>query len=487
VGIVQLNQIKTRITDTVAPLIDVSDVKAGEEDIARLTRGLAAFVLVELMDASPEEAAAAVTDGFKDNGVDAVAIDAENSVVYLVQSKWSKNGKGSPAAGDIHKFIQGFRDLVNAEFGRFNEKLQAKEVGLLLALNDPNVRFVLVVAHSGQDPLSEEADVAMKGLLDEVNDPIQTASFIMLSQAELHGFLVTGVHGSAPDLPSVTLYDWGSTQEPFAAYYGQVDASAVAEWWKKHNVKLFRQNLRQFLGDSDVNSSIIETLGSEPERFWYFNNGITVLCEKVSKIALGATSRKSGTFAFEGISVVNGAQTVGCIGRAVDDHPEKVADARVSIRFISLENCPPDFAEEVTRATNTQNRVGPREFVALDSEQERLATELALDGKRYAIKSGETTPLPDSGCTVVEATIALACAQPDSDVAVQAKREIGRLWVGAESESRSGQYRTLFNPKLTGDQLWKTVLVLRQVDEALAKEREKRDGRQRFIGSTQIV
>ncbi len=95
-------------------------------------------------------------------------------------------------------------------------------------------------------------------------------------------------------------------------------------------------------------------------KFWYFNNGITVLCQKVAKTALGATSKKAGTFAFEGVSIVNGAQTVGGIGRAADDHPQEVGDARVTIRFISLENCPADFAEEVTRGTNTQNRVGPR-------------------------------------------------------------------------------------------------------------------------------
>jgi hypothetical protein len=154
-----------------------------------------------------------------------------------------------------------------------------------------------------------------------------------------------------------------------------------------------------------------------------------VLCQKVAKTALGGTSKKAGKFAFEGVSIVNGAQTVGCIGRAADDHSQAIGDARVSIRFISLENCPDDFAEEVTRGTNTQNRVGPREFVALDSEQDRLATELALDGKRYAIKSGESSPSPDSGCTVVEATVALACAQSESDFAVQAKREIGRICI----------------------------------------------------------
>jgi hypothetical protein len=478
-GIVQLNQIRSRLDNEIGPNIDMSDVKSGV-DVHRLSRGLAAFALMHLVDLQAPVAAAAITDGGQDKGIDAIEVDAENSVVYLVQSKWSQDGTGSPALGDVLKFIEGFRHLVNAEFSSFNAKIQAKKPELLAALNNPEVRFVLVFAHSGQDPLSSEARDALDKLLAEVNDPIETASFTMLTQAELHNALTTSVHGKPPDL-SVTLFDWGSTQEPYAAYYGQVEAAEIAKWWEKHHVKLFRQNLRQFLGDSDVNASITATLVNEPDRFWYFNNGITALCEQVGKSAIGATSKKSGDFTFEGVSIVNGAQTVGCIGRAMSEHPAQVRDARVTVRFISLENCPPDFAEEVTRATNTQNRVGPREFVALDPEQERLATELALDGKRYAVKSGEATPTPDSGCTVVEATIALACADRDPDLAVQAKREIGRLWAGAE-QGGGGQYRRVFAPSVTGKQLWQSVLVLREVEKALEAERAKRAGRDQLIG-----
>ncbi len=252
----------------------------------------------------------------------------------------------------------------------------------------------------------------------------------MLSQAELRGFLIRGIHGTSPDL-EVTLYDWGSTQEPYAAYYGQVEASAVAGWFADHGTRLFDKNIRQFLGqDSEVNASIIDTLHNQPEHFWYLNNGITVLCERVAKSALGGNRNKTGHFKFSGVSVVNGAQTVGCIGRAMADHPDAVADAHVTVRFISLENCPPEFAGEVTRGTNTQNRVERRDFVALDPQQDRLATELAIDGVRYAIKSGESTPAPETGCTIVDATVALACAQRIPDLAVQAKREIGRLWLG---------------------------------------------------------
>jgi hypothetical protein len=85
VGIVQLNQIKARVLATCGPLVDVSDARADEGEITRPTRGLAAWVLTQVADVDGENAAAAVTDGFDDNGIDAVLVDCENSVVYLVQ------------------------------------------------------------------------------------------------------------------------------------------------------------------------------------------------------------------------------------------------------------------------------------------------------------------------------------------------------------------------------------------------------------------
>ncbi len=481
-SVVQLNQIKTRVLDSCGSLVDVADVKSKDEDEARLTRGLAAWALTQVAGATSPDAANAVTDGPDDNGIDAILVDTSSSVVYLVQSKWNKKGIGSPAVGDVHKFIQGFRDIVNAEFGRFNEKVRSKQRELETALGDPNVKFVLILAHSGQEILSQHASVAIDGLLDEVNDPIDTASFEMLTQAELHSFLSRGIRGSSPDIEA-TLYDWGAVQEPYAAFYGQVEASTVAEWFNAHGIRLFDKNIRQFLGqDSEVNASIIDTLVNKPEHFWYLNNGITVLCERVAKSALGGSSKKVGSFKFTGVSVVNGAQTVGCIGQVIADHPQAVADARVTIRFISLENCPPEFAGEVTRGTNTQNRVERRDFVALDREQDRLATELAIDGIRYAIKSGESAPETETGCTVIEATVALACAKQTPDLAVQAKREIGRLWLGAEGDSSESQYRQLFHSGVTSTQVWRAVRALRVTDRALLDERLKRDGRERLIG-----
>jgi len=190
-GIIQLNQIQARILERFETRIDVADATGSET--ALRTRGLAAWVVEELSGCTEDEAAASVVDGFHDNGLDAIYIDEPNSVVYLVQSKWSMNGIGSMAAGDIHKFVQGFKDLVNAEFDRFNAKVLAKQEALENALSNPNVTFMLVLAHTGTSPLSAEGKIVIDGLLADVNDPIDTAAFTSLTQAELHAFLRRGV------------------------------------------------------------------------------------------------------------------------------------------------------------------------------------------------------------------------------------------------------------------------------------------------------
>ena len=61
-GIVQLNQIKARISTTCGPLVDICDV-TGDEETARLTRGLAAWALTQIAVVKDEDAASAATFG----------------------------------------------------------------------------------------------------------------------------------------------------------------------------------------------------------------------------------------------------------------------------------------------------------------------------------------------------------------------------------------------------------------------------------------
>lgn len=345
------------------------------------------------------------------------------------------------------------------------------------ALDNAQVKFILVLAYTGTDPVSEDGNRAFQDLLTDLNDPTELVSLKVLSLNELYK-AVAGQAEGAPIKLEVLLRDWGQIDDPYLAYYGQVDAIDIANWWHEYANHLFAPNLRKFLGSTNVNEAIIDTLKEKPESFLYFNNGITIICNSIKLKPIGRGSKKSNVFECEGVSVVNGAQTVGSIAKAHGSYPDQVKKARVFTKFISLEKCPERFAHDITRATNTQNRIERRDFVSLDEEQKRIEVDLLLVcGKKYAYKRGEEKPTPEIGCDFEEAAIALACANPDVELAVQTKREIGKLWEDIERPP----YKLLFYSGLSARRLWISVEILRVVESALKDEQSKREARNRLI------
>jgi hypothetical protein len=147
------------------------------------------------------------------------------------------------------------------------------------------------------------------------------------------------------------------------------------------------------------------------------------------------------------------------------------------VRFISLENCPPGFGARVTTATNTQNQVFPRDFAALDPNQERLKTELWYDLHKSYFYRGETNLYPDTGCTVEEAAVALACAYGNVILAVHAKRELSKLFENIKREP----YTLIFNEELSSIKMWNCVQIFRIVEDFLQKKRPTLTGAERLV------
>lgn len=463
---IHIRHIQNILEKTFKDLIDLSD---HEKDSAEhqqnhfKTRALAAFSLVHLCEIDPSKAASTIIDGFEDNGIDAVYFDKDDRVLYLVQSKWDSTGKRFPDKGAIHSFIQGVKDLLHLKWKHFNKKLIPHQTSIESALHDVNITILLIIVHTGSQKISTHTEKLLNDFLKEINDTSEILKYKVLNQMDLHAAISKNAEGN-PINVEVMLYDWGHVETPYLAYYGQIEVKDIAQWWQNHRNRLFNKNLRKLISKSDVNNTISQSLQQQPHHFWYLNNGVTALCSKISKKAIGSTNRNSGVFVCESLSVVNGAQTVGCIGTTLQRNPESVLAARVSIRLISLEGCPIDFAAEVTRATNTQNRIESRDFASLDPEQERLRTEILFDcEKEYTYKTGDSDPSPEKGFSITEATIALACNQFDPTLAVQAKREISKLW----EDINKNPYKQLFNNKLTGLRLWRTVDILRSIDSEL--------------------
>jgi len=477
---IHVNRIKTALEKTYSGIIDLSDIQnRPKEELEKhfLTRSQAALALGHAADIDTKTASASIVDGFGDNGIDALYFDIETDIVYIVQSKWISSGNGTPNVGEVQKYIQGIRDLLTEKFDRFsNTKVIAKKDEITKALENTDVTFQLVLAYTGTQDLSQPVKQPLDDYLAEMNVPTTVLSLKLYSQKQLLDVITGCLQGNTIDI-DVTLYHWGIIKEPYTAYYGQVPAVEIAQWYEANNNRLLARNLRKFKGDTEVNLSIKNTLENSPAEFWYFNNGITILCKKIGKKPRGGSDKSVGLFVCEGVSIVNGAQTVGCIASMAKYYPEKLNEASVLVRFISLEECPPDFSIEVTTATNTQNKIERRDFASLDPLQERLRQDLLLDeNKIYAYKGGDLTP-PHEGCAFEEAAIALACANGDLQLAVDAKQKISTLW----SDIKRPPYTTLFNDKLSARYMWRCVETLRSVDNALAREKERRTQTARLV------
>ena len=89
-SILHVNQIAGALHRVFDGLVDLSDANAPPQEVERLflSRTLAAFALVQLANALPAEAAAAITDGQGDNGIDALHFDRASKTLFVVQSKW---------------------------------------------------------------------------------------------------------------------------------------------------------------------------------------------------------------------------------------------------------------------------------------------------------------------------------------------------------------------------------------------------------------
>ncbi len=468
-SIIHVNQIASKIKFLFESRLDKSDLNDNnaEYETKILTRCLAAYAVYCIGNSTEVEAANAVIDGGDDNGIDAIHYSPSNKRMVLVQSKWSKKGVGEPESGDIRKFKDGVFDLLNLDFSRFNEKTLRMKNLIETALTEFDTKFDIVLIHTGNQLLSVHGQRVMDDLVNELNDAgdgfnDDVVTFHQLNQTRVHSSLANGIDGEPIDL-EIGLSQWGKIEEPYSAFFGMISGGEIANWYKEKGKRLFSKNIRQMLGTTDVNEEIRNTIEQSPERFWYFNNGITLIADTIKKSMVGGNSRDIGSFKATNISIVNGAQTVSTLGEYLKKDISKLEKIKVPIKLISLENTDENFGENVTKTNNRQNRIENRDFVSLDEQQTRLRSELAIEGIEYNIVRSDNFKASENSFDLSEATVALTCASKDVSLAVQVKKEIGKFY---ENIDRA-PYRTIFNPNTNGVYLWNVVKCLRELDRIL--------------------
>lgn len=414
-----------------------------------------------------------VTDGGKDKGIDAIGVDTATNRVVLVQSKWRQDGSGSVDLAGVLKFVNGIQFILGMGGEQLPPCSEETKEAVRQTMIVPGASLEIVLITTASNELSEEVREPLDKILDSLNDvgsENEIATVKVLTQSSVYA----GISAKEVDEISadIQLLNFGRMVDPTPAYYGRASAFDLAQLYSQFGQNLFADNIRVVLPSSEINDSIRRTILDTPENFWYFNNGITALVSGVKKSLAGAGTTEATTLALSNLTIVNGAQTVSTMGRALKDgHSDELKRAQVLIRIIEVGSNEDDLSRSITRNLNTQNVVSGQDFVYLDPEQHRLSGELRLLDCEYLIRSGEKS----SGnytrtLDVRTAAVAIACASNVANTVIS-KREVSKLF-----DDKAGPYRDLFNSKIHGQYVLRCVKAMEAVSSALEAEAKVSEG-----------
>lgn len=454
--------LKTHLEQIYVPhLPKLLQPKSAVEDLKKnVDRSFAAFALDHICRLDPKRTAKAVVDDFDDHGVDAIYYHARTKTLYLVQAKLKDTA--SFTQPEALAFSQGIRKLLNGDYNGFNANVLAREAAIRHAL-DLCDKIEIVIAHTGEGITANAAKAINELLADKANIDPRLGDGILDFDADRTVNGLHSVNAVEPVNCRITLFNHGSATEPKIAYYGTVTLSTLSDLHKKHGKALYQKNIRTWLGhNTPVNEAIRETLGTNPARFQYLNNGVTALCEDIAP--KGGKGTEYRDYELTGFSIINGAQTVASTAHFVAENPGvDISDAKVMITLIKAD-AESDFGKEVTKARNYQNDVKEIAFAALDEEQERVRRELQHLDIEYVYRVGETvTGFNPNRILVAEAIQALAMLELDPRFPVWMKRSL------PEFQRTDGEpYKQIFSQSLSSIRLANAVRVYRYIRAQVA-------------------
>ncbi len=172
-------------------------------------------------------------------------------------------------------------------------------------------------------------------------------------------------------------------------YYGDENSiicnisakSLKSNFLKYGKAGLFAMNLRFYIANKKVDAGIEESIKNKGENFWYYNNGIIIVCDDYfienNKISL------------TNYSIVNGGQTTRMIGMIPFEKDFAVMCKIIKNKFKDdrVENA--RFVSEIAEASNTQKPINSRDIIANRPEQRLLKETLSKANIFVQIKRGD--------------------------------------------------------------------------------------------------
>ncbi|MGC1026810.1 AIPR family protein [Pantoea agglomerans] len=419
--------------------------QGGREDLPekQIARAFSAYVLQTRFGIDAKLAAQSVLDDYNDQGIDAIYFEEGSRTLFIVQSKFKSREQF--LLPEAQSLMTGVELLLDKNFQAFNQNFNNSQDYIENALDECDSIQVLI-AYTGS------------GVAGTANNEMQRklAALVERGEAQLRmqvdEFTAQDVEEAlraeqaiSAVNEKVAVYKCITTVEPRSVVFGVAKVNDLVSLHNKYGKALYEKNIRYFIGTGrrGVNSAIKQTLLTNPQDFFFLNNGITMVGNHVEPKRL---QNKGGPRNIQvlGLSVVNGAQTIASAAQFMDENPTAdISQAKVMVTIINTGN--DAFHKQVTKARNLQNPVDLANFAALDDTQERLRQEMKMFGVEYLYRPQQTTAAGIRSISIETLAKALACLQADVRVPYQLKVEPGKF-----TNQESSEYQAIFSTDLHG-------------------------------------
>ncbi|HDL00904.1 MAG TPA: hypothetical protein ENH23_01555, partial [candidate division Zixibacteria bacterium] len=445
------------------------------EDLADYSdNGLALFALALYFGVEDLEtiAADAITDGNDDKKCDMVYINTEDEYAVLAQCYISTKDKPSAPANKASDLNTGVAWLLQRNIDEVPERIHSAAVEIRNAIKSNQIKTLYIwYVHNLPESINVETELvtvqqtAKTALDSDFPDISISIQYVEVGENTLTNWYEETLSPILvnDEFEINTEGGYSIHGDKWKSFSTAIPARFLYRVYKKHKTKIFSANIRDYLGarstNSNINNGIRKTIENEPNDFWAFNNGLTVLTH-----SFDINSSKKLTL--QGFSIVNGAQTTGAIG-SLNKLPSETA--RVQARFVSITDGDQELIHKIIQFNNSQNKVEASDFRSTDKFQKRLKSEFdSIPDSEYegGRRGGSADVIRRRANLLPSYTVgqALACFNQEPIVAYNQKTAI---WVNDRL------YSKYFNEKTKATHIVCAYSLLRAVEATKKKLLEK--------------
>ena len=379
--------------------------------ILQLTTGQAELEDLERMIIDTDYCKKIFDIGKNDYGIDAVYIDEDSNNIVLYNFKFrdeynsNKGGKQGPIL-DSTKFLSmalngSFKDIDDTESIAIKKmediynKINSDDIWKIELIIVSNENKSIDLNQPEIISLSKDFDIEIKSIvLDDIigflhnrkNEfcakiIVDKESFLVYEEDTLSSAKSYLIKLSVANLIRITC-----TDEKQRNNYNYDNLETIKDF--RLEMGILYENVRGFLSDSKYNKNIIKTLSDSPQKFFMFNNGITITAKNVKSESKNAN--KKYLFTLENIQIVNGGQTLRSIYKFKDDDfdEEKLEKSSVLVRIFKTEDND-DLINEIAEYTNSQNAISDSDLKSINKMQIKIEKFLLNQDIDYIRKSGD--------------------------------------------------------------------------------------------------